>query len=392
MVIQPKIRGFICTTAHPEGCAANVRQMASIASKSSFGVTKRALVIGGSTGYGLASLATAAFSCHAKTIAVSFDKAAAPEKNRTATAGWYNLAAFANEAHNADLEHYAVIGDAFSDACKDATIQLIKEKFGKVDTVIYSLASPVRTDPDTGERYQSALKPVGEVYESKSLDLNHMTLNTVTLQPATEDEIASTVKVMGGADWLRWIAALKKADALEDAYLTIAYSYIGPELTHAIYKDGTIGRAKDDLQKAADALNRNGRAYLSVNKAVVTQASSAIPAVPLYISLLFNEMKARGTHEDCIEQIVRMFSKIASGHLDLDEQRRIRMDDWEMEPGLQALIRERWLDATPETLSQFADIQGYQNAFERLFGFGRTDVDYDADVDPSVPIAGAIVL
>ena len=392
MIIEPKIRGFICTTAHPVGCARNVHEQIQKAQQIKSGVTKRVLVLGASTGYGLSSLITAAFSCRAKTIGVSFDRPAHSEKKRTATAGWYNMAAFAQAARDAGLEHHTVIGDAFSDESKDKVIECIKNTMGKVDAVIYSLASPMRTDPLTGQRYQSVIKPIGKPYTTKSLNMNSWKVETVELAPASDEEVQATIKVMGGEDWKRWMEKLSASGVLEEDYLTLAFDYTGPTLTHPIYKDGTIGQAKKDLLETAKQLNHGGRSFLSVNKAVVTQASAAIPAVPLYIALLFRTMKKKGLHEDCIDQMIRMFQRIGSGKLALDEEGRIRMDDWEMQPDVQQEVMQNWQDVTDENIDQLADLNGFRDDFARLFGFGRGDVNYAEDVDPAVDIPGAILL
>lgn len=392
MIIQPKTRGFICTTAHPAGCAKNVQNQIALAKKHPTNLTKKTLVLGASTGYGLASMITATFGCCAKTIGVSFDRPAVPDKGRTATAGWYNLAAFAEAADQAGLEQHIVIGDAFATKTKDKVVELIRQTVGKVDMVVYSLASPVRTDPNTNVRYQSSIKPIGEPLVSKTIDMKTWKTAEAVLQPATEEEIESTIKVMGGEDWQLWIDVLREADVLEDNALTVAYSYIGPTITHAIYKDGTIGMAKNHLQQTADNLNKNGRAYISVNKAVVTQASAAIPAVPLYISILFRVMKEHGLHEDCIEQMIRMFEKLDCGELALDEERRIRMDDWEMREDIQQEAINRWEAANENNIGDLADIDGYQKDFLKLFGFGLVGVDESADVNIDVSIPGAIVI
>lgn len=394
MIIEPKIRGFICTTAHPAGCAENVRRQIELAKASPIRATKRILVLGASTGYGLASMIAAAFGGGAASIGVAFERPGQPEKKRTATAGWYNMAAFARYAKEAGLEHHSVIGDAFSDEAKDRVIQLIKDTLGQVDTVIYSLAAPSRTDPVTGERYQSVIKPIGEAYRTKSVNLNSWKLEEVEIQPATEEEIAATIKVMGGEDWKRWMDALAAAGALAPGCLTLAYDYVGPQLTYPIYHEGTIGRAKADLLRTAGEITASGvaEAHLSVNKAVVTQASAAIPAVPLYITMLFKTMKGMGIHEDCIQQMIRMFGKIDSGNLELDEAQRVRMDDWEMRPDVQEAVMEAWQRADDTNLATLADIEGYQSDFKALFGFGLEGVDYGEDLDPAVDIPGLVVL
>ncbi len=392
MIIAPKIRGFICTTAHPEGCARHVAdQIAVVKARGPVdGGPKKVLVIGASTGYGLASRIAAAFGSGAATIGVFFERPSEP--GRTATAGWYNSAAFENEARAAGLYARSFNGDAFSDEMKAEVVAAVKADLGQVDCVIYSLASPRRTHPRTGEVLKSVLKPVGESYTNKNLNTGTGVVNEVTIEPVSGDDIAQTVAVMGGEDWEMWIDALLEAGALAPGARTVAYSYIGPELTWPIYKNGTIGRAKEDLERAQKALDAKlsplgGKAWVSVNKALVTQASSAIPVVPLYISLLYKIMKAEGTHEDCIEQMDRLFrERLYSGGAQPDEAGRIRLDDWEMTPAVQDLVAERWREVTTENLAGLADFAGYQSSFLRLFGFGLEGVDYAADTDPDVAV------
>ena len=392
MVISPKIRGFICTTAHPEGCAKHVADQISVV-KSRGPIAngpKKVLVIGSSTGYGLASRIAAAFGSNAATIGVFFERAS--EGERTATAGWYNSAAFEREA--AAAGHYArsFNGDAFSDAMKAEVIEAIKQDLGQVDCVIYSLASPRRTHPRTGEVFKSVLKPIGETYTNKNLNTGTGEVNQVTIEPANDEEIAQTVAVMGGEDWEMWIHALLEANVLAKGAQTVAYSYIGPVLTWAIYKNGTIGRAKLDLERAQRALDEklkaiDGKAWVSVNKALVTQASSAIPVVPLYISLLYKLMKAEGTHEECMEQMDRLFrDRLYNGNPQPDEDGRIRVDDWEMKPSVQDVIAGRWMEVNSENFHTLGDFAGYQASFLRLFGFGLDGVYYSADVNPAVSI------
>ncbi|MDB6072849.1 MAG: Trans-2-enoyl-CoA reductase [Verrucomicrobiaceae bacterium] len=392
MIIAPKIRGFICTTAHPEGCAKHVaEQIAVVKSRGTMADgPKKVLVIGSSTGYGLASRIAAAFGSNAATIGVFFERPG--EADRTATAGWYNTAAFENEAKAAGLYARSFNGDAFSDAIKAEVIAAIKADLGQVDCVIYSLASPRRTHPKTGEVLKSVLKPVGQTYTNKNLNTGNGVVNEVTIEPANEEEIAQTVAVMGGEDWEMWIEALLAEGLLAKGTQTVAYSYIGPDLTWDIYKQGTIGRAKEDVERAADALTAklapvHGKAWVSVNKALVTQASSAIPVVPLYISLLYKVMKAEGTHEDCIEQMDRLFrDRLYNGNPQPDEAGRIRVDDWEMKPAVQQLVADRWKEVSTETLPQLGDFEGYQSSFLRLFGFGLAGVDYAAETDPNVGV------
>jgi enoyl-[acyl-carrier protein] reductase/trans-2-enoyl-CoA reductase (NAD+) len=396
MIIKPKIRGFICTTAHPTGCAAHVEeQIAHARSKGPLtAMPKRVLVIGASTGYGLASRIVPAFAGGAATLGVFFEKPG--EEGRTGSAGWYNSVAFERAAHAAGLYAKSINGDAFSDAIKEQTIAMIKADLGQVDAVIYSLASPRRTHPKAGITYSSVLKPVGPPFTAKTVNTDKGIVSDITIEPASEEEIAGTVAVMGGEDWEMWIDALRGAGALADGALTVAYSYIGPDLTYAIYRNGTIGRAKEDLEATAHRLAAKlaptgGRAFVSINKALVTQASSAIPVVPLYISLLYKVMKERGTHEGCIEQIERLFAeRLANGASpQLDEAGRVRVDDWEMRPEVQSAVAALWQQVTTENLGSISDIAGYRAEFLKLFGFGLPGVDYDAEVDPVAPLPSA---
>ncbi len=394
MIIKPKIRGFICTTAHPAGCAAHVHeQIEYVRSKGPIaGAPKRVLVIGSSTGYGLSSRIVPAFAGGAATLGVFFEREG--EEGRTATAGWYNSAAFEREAHAAGLYAKSINGDAFSDAIKEQTIATIKADMGQVDAVIYSLASPRRTHPATGVTHKSTLKPLGAPYTNKTVDTDKGTVSEITIEPANDAEIADTIAVMGGDDWELWINALEAAGVLAPGVVTVAYSYIGPALTWAIYRNGTIGRAKEDLEETADRLSAKmakyeGRAWVSVNKALVTQASSAIPVVPLYISLLYRVMKAKGLHEGCIQQIQRLFAeRLAPGREPQpDEQGRIRIDDLEMRDDVQAEVAALWPAVSTETLPALSDIAGYREEFLKLFGFGLPGVDYEAEAEPVVPLA-----
>ncbi|MBP7949807.1 MAG: trans-2-enoyl-CoA reductase family protein [Verrucomicrobiales bacterium] len=389
MIVTPKIRGFICTTAHPDGCAQHVQEQIGVVNGRGpiANGPKKVLVIGSSTGYGLASRIAAAFGCRAATVGVFFERPG--DADRTATAGWYNSAAFEKEAAAAGLYARSFNGDAFSDALKTEVIAAIRADLAQVDCVIYSLASPRRTHPRTGETYKSVLKPIGTTYTNKNLNTGNGVVNEVTIEPAEEEEVTHTVAVMGGEDWEMWMDALQAAGALAPGVQTVAYSYIGPELTWPIYKNGTIGRAKEDLERVQRALDAKlrplgGKAWVSVNKALVTQASSAIPVVPLYISLLYRIMKDAGTHEDCIEQMDRLFrDRLAVGNPQPDEAGRIRLDDWEMAAPVQQLIAERWAAVTTDNLSDLADFSGYQESFLRLFGFGLPGVDYAAGTDPT---------
>lgn len=379
MIVEPKVRGFICTTAHPVGCEKAVeREIEYVKSKGELSGVKKALVIGCSMGYGLASRISLAFGMKAATLGVMFDKPASG--NKTGTSGWYNTKAFEKFAQADGLYAKTINGDAYSDECKQEIIDIIKRDLGKVDAVIYSLASPRRQVGETV--YKSVLKTTGEPYTNKTIDLRNNTISEVTIEPATAEEIEATVKVMGGEDWEMWIDALKKADVLAENALTIAYSYIGPSITYPVYFEGSIGRAKAHLFETSKKLHEKGlRSYISVNKALVTQSSAAIPVVPLYISILYKVMKENGTHEGCIEQMQRLFAEISSDNLNLDSEGRIRMDDLEMQPEIQEKVLELWNKITTENLTDCADINGYHSDFLELFGFGIPGVDYSADVE-----------
>lgn len=390
MVIKPKIRGFICTNAHPVGCAAHVREQIDYIQQQPKidAAPKRVLVIGCSTGYGLASRITAAFGAGAKTLGVCFEKE--PTEKKTATAGWYNTAAFHDEAAKAGLYAHTINGDAFSDEIKEETIARIKADLGQVDLVVYSLASPKRKDPESGELYSSTLKPVGKAYTTKTYDTDKDLVKEITLEPANDEEIYNTVKVMGGEDWERWLNALDSAGVLAENAKTTAYTYIGKELTWPIYGHATIGKAKEDLDRAATAIrgdhkDLNVEAYVSSLKALVTQASSAIPVMPLYISLIYGVMKEEGTHEGCIEQIYRLFTEgLYTDDPKWDAAGRLRMDGKETNPETQAKVKALWDQVTQENFHELADYEGYHADFLKLFGFGMEGVDYDADVDPVV--------
>ena len=388
MIIKPKVRGFICTTAHPEGCKALVRSQIEYvkAQPHSEKGPKKVLVIGASMGYGLASRISAAYSYGAATIGVIFDKPASGA--RTASSGWYNTAAFEEIASEDGLYAKTVNGDAYSKEIKDQVIELIKKDLGKVDCVIYSLAAPRRTTAD-GTMYTSVLKTVGESYTNKTINLKDETVSDITVEPATEDEINATVKVMGGEDWKDWIKALDEAGVLEENAVTAAYSYIGPDITHPMYADGSIGKAKDHLFATAKEMTAEGRvkAYISVNKALVTQSSAAIPIVPLYISILYKVMKAKGVHEGCIEQMCRLFNEKLYAPVPVtDDEGRIRMDDLEMGEEIQSEVHKLWTEITTENLSDHADLAGYNEDFYKLFGFGLKGIDYDADTEADVAI------
>lgn len=394
MIIVPKTRGFICLTAHPEGCAQNVKnQIAYVKSKGLIEGAKKVLVIGSSTGFGLASRITSAFGTNAATVGVFFEKPAAPGK--PGSAGWYNNAAFEKQAHEAGLYAKSINGDAFSNEIKQQTIELIKADLGQIDLVIYSLASPRRTDPTTATTYNSVLKPIGQSFSNKTVDFHTGNVSEISINPANEEEIENTVKVMGGEDWEMWIDALHAENLLAPGATTVAYSYIGPSLTEAVYRKGTIGRAKDHLEATAfviaDKLKEiGGQAYISVNKALVTQASSAIPVIPLYISLLYKVMKEEGIHEGCIEQIQRLFQGrlYNNGAIATDDKGRIRIDDWEMREDVQARVAKLWAAATTESLPEIGDLDGYRTDFFNLFGFEVPGIDYEADVNEVVETPG----
>ena len=396
MIIEPRMRGFICLTAHPKGCEQNViNQVAYIQSKGTIEGPKRVLVIGASTGFGLASRITSAFGSNAATIGVFFEKP--PSENKTASPGWYNTAAFEEQAQKAGLYAKSINGDAFSNEVKQQALDLIKADLGQVDLIIYSLASPVRTNPVTGITHKSVLKPIGTRFTNKTVDFHTGKVSEISIEPCTEEDIANTIAVMGGEDWAIWIAALKKENLLAEGIITVAYSYIGPLLTEAVYRKGTIGMAKNDLEATAfsitDTLKEmGGKAYVSVNKALVTQASSAIPVIPLYISLLYKIMKRHGTHEGCIEQIQRLFTErlYTKYPVPLDEAGRIRIDDWELRDDVQAEVAALWKEATTETLPAIGDLEGYRTDFYNLFGFKVNHVDYTKDVDEMVAIPGLV--
>ncbi|MDD6000187.1 MAG: trans-2-enoyl-CoA reductase family protein [Lachnospiraceae bacterium] len=385
MVIEPKVKGFICTTAHPVGCKKNVQsQISYVKKQGTIAGAKKVLVIGASTGYGLASRITAAFGMGAATIGVYFDKPASGK--RTATPGYYNTQAFDEEAAKAGLYTKSINGDAFSAEIKQQVIDLIRKDLGKVDLVIYSLASPRRTTAD-GTTYSSCLKTVGEPFTQKNWNLRDNTIGEATISCANEEEIQSTIKVMGGEDWMDWIQALEEAGVLEDHAKTLAYSYIGPVLTYPIYHDGTIGQAKNHLSKTAVEITKEYKthdieAYVSVNKALVTQASTAIPVVPLYLSVLYKVMKEKNLHEGCIEQMYRLYNENVYGADGVKTQQdgMIHVDDWEMREDVQKEVMDIWKEINSDNLLQVADTEGYWNDFYQMFGFRVEGVDYTQDV------------
>ncbi len=397
MIIEPRMRGFICLTAHPQGCEQNVKnQIAYIKSKGPIAGAKKVLVIGASTGFGLASRITSAFGSEAATIGVFFEKPAG--EGKTASPGWYNSAAFEKEAHLSGLYAKSINGDAFSDEIKEQTLALIKADLGQVDLVIYSLASPVRLHPKTGVLHRSVLKPIGSSYTNKTVDFHSGKVTEISIERCTPEDVENTIAVMGGEDWAMWMEALKSQDLLAPGALTIAYSYIGPAVTEPVYRKGTIGRAKDHLEATAFTISEslsavNGKAYVSVNKALVTQASSAIPVIPLYISLLYKIMKKGGIHEGCIEQMQRLYSdRLYSGNpIPTDEKGRIRIDDWEMRDDVQAEVAQLWEQATTENLNEMGDLEGYRKDFYSLFGFDLSGVDYKSDTNELVAIESIVV-
>jgi enoyl-[acyl-carrier protein] reductase/trans-2-enoyl-CoA reductase (NAD+) len=397
MIIEPRMRGFICLTSHPEGCLKNVQNQINYVKSN--GKTengpKKVLVIGASTGFGLASRIVSAFGSDAATIGVFFEKA--PTEGRTASPGWYNSAAFEQEAKKAGIYAKSINGDAFSDEIKRQTLDLIKKDLGKIDMVIYSLASPVRLHPKTGVLHRSTLKPIGQKYTNKTVDFHTGKVTEVSIEQANEEDIANTIAVMGGEDWKFWMEALKQEDLLEKGATTIAYSYIGPSLTEPVYRKGTIGKAKDDLEATSFEIEKllqdlNGKSFVSVNKALVTQASSAIPVIPLYISLLYKIMKENLTHEGCIEQIQRLFKeRLFNGDsIPVDEKGRIRIDDLEMRDLVQSEVAKLWDAADTETLPELGDLNGYKQDFLNLFGFGFDGVDYLKDTNEMVSVESII--
>jgi enoyl-[acyl-carrier protein] reductase/trans-2-enoyl-CoA reductase (NAD+) len=392
------MRGFICTTSHPKGCEQNVKsQIDYINSKGTIEGAKKVLVIGASTGFGLASRITSGFGCQAATIGVFFEKE--PSEGKTASPGWYNSAAFEKEAHKVGLYAKSINGDAFSHEIKKQTLELIKADLGQVDLVIYSLASPVRMNPETGILHRSTLKPIGDVFTNKTVDFHSGKVSEISIQPSSGDDIENTVAVMGGEDWMMWIEALKAENLLAVGATTVAYSYIGPSLTEAVYRKGTIGRAKDDLEATAFAITDSlkaidGKGFVSVNKALVTQASSAIPVIPLYISLLYKIMKEEGIHEGCIEQIQRLYQdRLYTGkEVPVDEKGRIRIDDLEMRADVQAKIAKLWDEVVTENLAELGDLEGYRKDFYNLFGFDVDGVDYKAETNEVVNIESIVKL
>lgn len=394
MIIKPKFRDFICVTAHPEGCEKNIDMQINYVKKNKINSEfKRVLIIGASTGYGLSSRIVSTFGWDASTIGIVFEKHGT--ENRTATAGWYNTVAFEKKA--LEEGHYAktINGDAFSEEIKDNTINLIKKDLGKIDLVIYSIASPRRKHPVTGEVSFSVLKPIGKPFKSKSVNFHTFEVFDVEIEPANENEIQQTINVMGGEDLEMWIDELLKAEVLENGANVIAYSYIGPEITYPIYRNGTIGKAKEDLEKVSGNINRKleriqGNAYISINKAMVTQSSSAIPVVPLYISLLDKVLKEKNLDENSVEQIYRLYSEISLGNTKIDDKGRIRIDDREMREDVQKEIAELWDQVTTENIEQITNINIFREDFFKLFGFGYQGIDYEKESNTSIDILNLV--
>jgi enoyl-[acyl-carrier protein] reductase/trans-2-enoyl-CoA reductase (NAD+) len=393
MIIEPRMRGFICLTAHPNGCEQSVKnQIEYVKSKGAIDGAKKVLIIGASTGFGLASRITSAFGSNASSIGVFFEKP--PTEGKTASPGWYNSAAFEKFAHESSIYAKSINGDAFSNEIKKQTINLIKADLGQVDLVIYSLASPVRLNPNTGILHRSVLKPIGSTFTNKTVDFHTGIVSEVSIEPANQEDIDNTVVVMGGEDWQMWMNALNEAGVLANGAMTLAYSYIGPEVTEAVYRKGTIGRAKDNLEATAFEITKqlesiNCKAFVSVNKALVTQASSAIPVIPLYISLLYKTMKEKGIHEGCIEQIQRLFQdRLYTGSkIPTDDKGRIRIDDWEMRDDIQEKVAKLWKEATTESLPNIGDLNGYTSDFHNLFGFGFDEIDYQVESNEMISIS-----
>ncbi|TFH86954.1 trans-2-enoyl-CoA reductase family protein [Billgrantia azerbaijanica] len=396
MIIKPKVRGFICTTTHPVGCEKNVLEQIEATRKRSFDQAngpKRVLVIGASSGYGLAARITAAFGYGADTLGVFFEKPGSEKK--PGTAGWYNAAAFDKFAKQEGLYSKSINGDAFSHEVRDKAVELIQHDLGQVDLVVYSLASPVRKLPDSGELKRSALKPIGEPYRATAIDTNKDTIIEAAVEPATEQEVADTVAVMGGEDWELWIDALDQAGVLAPGARSVAFSYIGTDITWPIYWHGALGKAKEDLDRAAGAIDTRlkasgGGANVAVLKSVVTQASAAIPVMPLYIAMVYQVMKEKGLHEEPIDQLNRLYAERLysaqgqRGEFVTDEAGRLRLDDWELRDDVQQACKALWPKVTTENLFEITDYAGYKHDFLKLFGFGRDDVDYEADVNPQV--------
>lgn len=390
MVIRPRIRGHICTTTHPDGCRSLVNEQIGRArghARKPAGAPRSVLVLGGSGGYGLASRIDWAFRTGAKTLCVSFEKE--PSIDTTATAGWYNNQAFDRAANSSGLYARSLNADAFADATKEQVADIVREDLGGLDVLIYSLASPVRRNPQDGTLFRSAIKPIGRSVRLKTLHVEKATVHEIEMPPATDDEIYSTIKVMGGEDWEQWVAHLQARHLLNPGFRTVAYTYIGSDLTWPVYWEGTLGKAKEDLDRAARTMRcaleqLSGDARVAVLKAVVTQASSAIPAIPLYVSLLFKVMKEQRVHEDCLQNVSRLFRSYAAsdGLVKSDETGRLRVDDWELRHDIQVEVRRRWGAVDTDNVMELSDLAGFRRDFLRIFGFAVDGVDYEREVSP----------
>jgi len=390
MIINPRIRQNICTNAHPVGCAAQVKaQINYVRQRGKFEGPKKVLVIGASNGYGLAARIVSAFASDAATIGLALEKPGSAV--RTATAGWYNIEAFRQQAHAAGLQAWNINGDAFSEETKSEIMGIVKDELGQVDFLVYSIAAPRRIDPATGEIYSSVIKPIGSPFTAKTVDFLSGVVSEVTADPATAQQVAHTVKVMGGEDWMLWIDRLLAENLLARGFQTVAFSYIGSEQTRPLYRDGTIGAAKKDLEQKSEKINTmlspiDGKALISINKALITRASAVIPAVPLYIALLYRVMKAKKLHEGCIQQTHRLYRDFlfSPGALKLDARGRVRLDDWEMRPDVQKEVRQLWQQVDQDNINELADIKGLREEFLRHHGFGMPGVDYSQDVAPDL--------
>ena len=388
MIIKPRIRENVCLNAHPTGCFRQVEdQIRYVTAQEKLDGPKRVLIIGASNGYGLAARIVSTFGSGASTVGLAFERPA--KGKRAASAGWYNSEAFMDLAGNQGHQAWHINGDAFSSDIKSQVLASIRENLGKIDFLVYSIAAPRRLDPQTGELYSSVIKPIGQSYSAKTVDFQTGEVRVETSEPATAEQVAQTIKVMGGEDWTLWVEQLQKAGLLARGFQTIAFSYIGPELTRSIYRDGTIGKAKEDLEQHARIINAmlsglSGRALIGIQKALVTRASAVIPAVPLYISLLYKVMKAKGLHENCIQQIYRLYHDFlfCPKPAPVDDLGRLRLDDWEMRPDVQARVAELWQQVDSDNIDELADLKGFREEFLRHHGFGIPGIDYSRDVTP----------
>ncbi len=388
MTIKPRIRENVCLNAHSRGCFHQVQeQLRYVTDRDPIDSPKRVLVIGSSNGYGLAARIVSAFASGAATIGLAYERP--PKGKRTASAGWYNNEAFTTLAESHGHRVWNINGDAFSNDIKTEVLETVRENLGKIDFLIYSIAAPRRLDPETGELHSAVLKPIGKSYRAKTVDFLTGDVRIESSEPASPEQVAQTVKVMGGEDWALWIEQLLQADLLAENFQTVAFSYIGPELTRPIYRDGSIGMAKKDLEQKVGLINKmltdlSGRAVIGVQKALVTRASAVIPAMPLYVSLLYKVMKAKGLHENCIQQIYRLYHDFLFSPQPAppDELGLLRLDDWEMRPDVQTEVADLWQQVTADNIRQLADLAGFQEEFLRHHGFGIPEVDYSEDVTP----------